>query len=101
MRCLHVGGVVAIGFDPSGEYLLVISHNGRGVFSTRTWERLARDPEIAYPIDGYGVGIGPIAGASIAVTEKGYDTEKLTLSNSDVSLFLKYDDGTITVSGVQ
>ena len=98
MRCLHVGGVVAIGFDPSGEYLLVISHNGRGVFSTRTWERLARDPELAYPIDGYGVGIGPIAGASIAVTEKDYDTEKLTLSNSDGSLFLEYDDGTITVS---
>src|SRR5689334_17529198 len=62
LHCLHVGGLIAMGFDPSGEYLLTISHAGRGVFSTRTWERVARDSALAYPADGHGVGIGPIAG---------------------------------------
>ena len=98
MRYLHVGGVVAMGFDPSGEYLLTISHAGRGVFSTRTWERVARDPVLAYPEDGHGVGIGPIAGVSVAVTEMNYDTEELSLNSPDGSLSLEYDSGTIVVS---
>ena len=60
MGCyLHIGGLVALGFDPSGEFLLVITHSGRGVFSTRTWERLSRSTELAYPEGGFGVGIGP------------------------------------------
>ena len=29
---LHIGGLVAAGFDPSGAYLLTITHSGRGVF---------------------------------------------------------------------
>jgi hypothetical protein len=66
---LHVGGVVAVGFDTTDEYLLVITHSGRGVFSTRTWERVARSTELAYPRDGAGIGIGPIAGQFIPVTE--------------------------------
>jgi hypothetical protein len=49
-----------MGFDASGEYLLTISHSGRGVFSTRTWERVSRDPELVYPEGGFGLGIGPI-----------------------------------------
>lgn len=99
MTYLHVGGLVAMGFDPSGEYLLTISHSGRGVFSTRTWQRLARDPALAYPKDGCGVGIGPIAGVAVEVTETNYDTEELALNSPDGKLLLKYDSGTITVSG--
>lgn len=72
-RYLHIGGVVAVGFDASGSYLLVITHSGRGVFSTRTWERVARDTDLAYPVGGVGVGIGPIDGESIPVTEMNYD----------------------------
>lgn len=88
-----------MGFDPSGEYLLTISHSGRGVFSTRTWERVARDPALAYPENGHGVGIGPIAGVLVPVTEMNYDTEDLALTSSDGSVSLEYDSGTITVSG--
>jgi hypothetical protein len=99
LRYLHVGGLVAMGFDPSGEYLLTISHAGRGVFSTRTWERVARDPAPAYPEDGHGVGIGPIVGVSVAVTEMNYDTEELALTTPDGSVSLEYDSGMITVSG--
>jgi len=57
---LLIGGLVAVGFDPTGEYLLVISHSGRGVFSIKTWTRVARDVELSYPESGIGVGIGPI-----------------------------------------
>ena len=99
MTRLHVGGLVAMGFDPSGQYLLTISHSGRGLFSTRTWERLARDPALAYPKDGCGVGIGPIAGVAVKVTEMNYSTEQLTLTSADGKLSLEYDSGTIAISG--
>ena len=57
-RYLHIGRVVAVDFDPTGEYPLVITHWARGVFSTRTWERVARNTKLAYPEDGVGIGIG-------------------------------------------
>ncbi len=97
MRYLHVGGLVAMGFDPTGEYLLTVSHSGRGVYSTRTWERVARDPSQAYPENGHATGIGPIEGIPVVVMEKDYSTGKLSLSNGKVSLV--YDDSAISVSG--
>ena len=90
IRYLHVGGVVAMGFDSSSEYLLVISHSGRGVFSTR-------DTQAAYPDDGCGIGIGPIEGVRVVVTEIDFDTGRLLLSSSDGSISLEYECGTITV----
>ena len=86
-----------MGFDSSSEYLLVISHSGRGVFSTRTWERVARDTQAAYPDDGCGIGIGPIEGVRVVVTEIDFDTGRLLLSSSDGSISLEYECGTITV----
>ncbi|SFI92300.1 hypothetical protein [Planctomicrobium piriforme] len=97
IRYLHVGGVVAMGFDPTAEYLLVISHSGRGVFSTCSWDRVARDPKLAYPTGGYGIGIGPIEGVRIPVVEMDYRTEKVSLSGRNGSLQLEYESGTITV----
>lgn len=96
-RYLHVGGVFAMGFDPRGEYLLVVSHAGRGVFSARTWERVARDKGVVYPEGGRCLGIGPIDGVSVLVTEMNYDTEELVLASPDGSLELEYDSGTITI----
>jgi len=66
---LLVGGLVAVGFSATGEHLLTVSHSGRGVFSTRTWERIARDSTVAYPTYGVAIGIGPIAGEPIQVVE--------------------------------
>jgi hypothetical protein len=100
-KYIHVGGVIAMGFDPSGEYLLVISHTGRGVFSTKTWQRVARDEELAYPQGGRAIGIGPIEGMSIEITEKDYDTEQLQVTSPDGLISLDYDSGTITVSAAQ
>ena len=76
-RYLHIGGLVAVGFDAGGSYLLAITHSGRGVFSTRTWERLARCTEPAYPVSGVGIGIDPIDGQPIPVAEMNYDTAEL------------------------
>ncbi len=101
IKYLRVGGVISMGFDSSGEYLLVISHSGRGVFSTKTWERIARDIELAYPEHGHGRGIGPIDGMSIAITEKNYETDELRVTTPDGLSRLEYDGGTITISAIQ
>ena len=66
---LHIGGLIGVGFGPDETYMLAISHNGRGVFCTTTWERVARDYGDAYPENGYGIGIGPIDGLAIPVIE--------------------------------
>lgn len=72
---LLVGGLVAVGFDRTGQHMLTVSHSGRGVFSTKTWDRVARDPMLAYPEDSVAVGIGPIQGEKIPVAELDSDHE--------------------------
>src|SRR5215468_1022680 len=97
-RHLLIGGLVAAGFGPTGAYLLVISHSGRGVFATSSWERVAWDSSQAYPEDGHAIGIGPIDGVSVLVKEKDYDTGVLRFSSPDGKLSLEYEDGTLTVA---
>jgi hypothetical protein len=98
---LHVGGCVAAGFDATGEYLMAISHNGRGVFSTKSWKRVARDYDLGYPKNGVGIGIGPIDGQCIPVTEIDYSTGVLLLTSPDGKIHLRYEEGVIDVSGEQ
>jgi hypothetical protein len=98
---LHVGGLVAAGFDETGRYLLTISHSGRGVFDTSTWQQVTRDVRDAYPDNGVGIGIGPIDGEKIAVTEKDYSTEKLELLNPHGDLRLSYAEGIIEVNSIE
>lgn len=93
---LHIGGLIAAGFDPSGRFLLTVSHDGRGIFDATTWKRVARDPAPAYPENGHAVGIGPIAGLSIPVVER-YDVPVLEFVGSDGSLFY-YEYGMLTVT---
>ncbi|SFJ38961.1 hypothetical protein [Planctomicrobium piriforme] len=95
---LHIGGLVAVGFDSDGDYLLTISHAGRGVFSTHTWERIARDREPAYPEAGLGVGIGPIPGLRIAVTEMNDDTGEMRVVSQDGRIILECESSGITVT---
>ena len=96
-RYLHIGGVVAVGFDPTGEYVLVVTHSGRGVFSTRTWERIARDIELAYPERGVGVGIGPIDGQAIPVTQMNYETGHMRAVSPDGRIVLECESSGIAV----
>lgn len=96
--CLHVGGVIAMGFSRNGDFLLVISHSGRGVYTTVDWQRVARDAEPAFPENGIGIGIGPIDGECIEITELNYDTGELNLNTLDGSMTLRYESGTIEIT---
>jgi hypothetical protein len=95
---LHIGGLIAAGFDPDVAYLLTISHSGRGLFSTRSWQRVARSVGLAYPIDGVGVGIGPIEGHAIAVTEMDFDTGRMSLVSPDGRIILECESDGIVVT---
>lgn len=94
---LHVGGLVAAGFDGSGRYLLTISHSGRGVFDTTDWRRVARDEVIEYPEAGTARSIGPINGECLSVTEVDYAGGRLTLVSPDGRHVLTYEDGVIEI----
>ena len=98
MTHLFVGGLVAAGFDASGAYLLTVSHSGRGVFSTASWECVARDTQPAYPVAGVALGIGPLDGVPVPVKEIDYDTGQLRLSSPDGQLSVAYEAGALTVS---
>jgi hypothetical protein len=88
-RYLHIGGVVAVGFDTTEAFMLVISHNGRGVFDTKTWERVARDSAMSYPERGFGIGIGPIEGVKIPVVEMDWETyDKRSIASPSGSIQL-------------
>ena len=95
---LNIGGLIAVGFDPTGEYMLTITHSGRGVYGTGSWERLARDIELAYPVSGVGIGIGPISGTDIPVSEINYDTGVLELRTPDRQFNIHYSEGTVTIT---
>ena len=95
---LFIGGLVAAGFDPTGAYLLAVSHSGRGVFATTSWERVARDSHLAYPENGRAFGIGPIDGVSVPVSEIDYNTGHLRFSSPDGKLSFEYDEGALTIT---
>jgi hypothetical protein len=95
---LHIGGLVAAGFDPTGAYLLTITHSGRGVFSSQTWERVARDTKLAYPKAGVGVGIGPIDGQAIPVTGMDFNTGEMHLVSPDCRIVLECESSGIAVT---
>jgi hypothetical protein len=82
-RHLLIGGLVAMGFDATGKYLLTNSHSGRGVFTTDTWERVARDTSLVYPTDGKALGIGPVEGEVIGVTERDERRDRIELESPD------------------
>ena len=95
---LHIGGLIAMGFDSSGRYLLTVSHSGRGVYDRTTWQRVARDYELSYPEQGKVMGIGPIAGEAIEVTEKDYAKGRVRVMSSDGACELLYEDGAVAIT---
>ncbi len=97
-RHLLVGGLVAMGFDASGKFLLTVSHSGRGVFSVDTWQRVARDSAIAYPEDDVAIGIGPIAGVRVAVASRDERKEKIEMQSPDGRFHLVGESDGISVA---
>jgi hypothetical protein len=94
---IPIGGLVAVGFDASSAYLLTVTHSGRGVFSTNTWERVARDYEVVYPNGGTCLGIGPIEGKAISVTEMDFEKGIIRLKSSDGRVALECESSVIKV----
>jgi hypothetical protein len=101
LATLHVGGVVAIGFDPSGHYALVVSHSGLGVYDTQTWQCVARDPVPAYPEAGEVEGVGPLRGQRIKVSEINYEDGKLDIAGPNGDFAMSYAEGIIEVSSIR
>jgi len=64
-----IGGLTELGFDESGCYLLVVSHQGRGVIDLQTLKRVARDNNEKtdyYDFENKTIeGVGPITGQNI------------------------------------
>jgi hypothetical protein len=95
---LLVGGLVAMGFDVTGNFLLTVSHSGRGVFSTGTWERVARDTQLAYPSGARAIGIGPLEGQVIAVMERDETRDRIELRSPDGKHLLIGESDGITIT---
>ncbi len=43
VKNISVGGLINIGFISNSDFLIVVSHNGRGIFDCSNGEKLARD----------------------------------------------------------
>jgi hypothetical protein len=97
-RYLHIGGIVAVAFDSTESYLLTITHSGRGVFRTDTWERVARDYELAYPEDSIGIGIGPIEGQPLPVTGMNFNTGEMLLVSPSGRYVLECESSGISIT---
>jgi len=95
---LFVGGLVAMGFDVTGQFLLTVSHSGRGVFAVGTWERVARDSEVAYPDSGKAIGIGPIYGQEVEVLARDERREQIVMLSPDGKFELLGESGGITIT---
>jgi len=64
-----VGGLTNVGFGADSDYLLVVSHNGRGVFALPSGDRVARDYEATgrWHRDIEADGIGPLDGQVVPI----------------------------------
>jgi hypothetical protein len=61
-----IGGLIQVGFAPQSDYLLVVSHQGRGVFDCVSRQKLARDANDAFDESELTAeGIGLLAGQKI------------------------------------
>jgi hypothetical protein len=97
---LVIGGLVAMGLDVTGKFLLTVSHSGCGVFLTETWERVARNTLPFYPAEGMVLGIGPLAGQLVEVVERDEKRNRIELDSPDgTAHFVGESDGiTITLT---
>jgi hypothetical protein len=97
-KYLLIGGLVAMGFDASGKFLLTVSHSGRGVFSADTWQRVARDPGLAYPENGKAIGIGPILGQTVSVQSRDEKQQRIEIKSPDGRFQLLGESDGITIT---
>ena len=101
-KYLHIGGLCAMGFDSSGKFLLVVSHSGRGLYDTQTWEKIDRDYEIVYPKPDYLFvqGIGEINHQLIPVVDRLYLQNEMILMTWDGQYQLNGDSDGISIFNI-
>jgi hypothetical protein len=97
---LFVGGMVAMGFDSTGQFLLVVTHSGRGVFAVGSWQRVARNADLAYPEDGKAIGIGPIQDQVIPVEERDENRDQIHMTSPDGKFRLLGESDGITITEI-
>ncbi len=98
-----VGGLTEVGFGPGTDMLLVVSHQGRGVFDCATGERIARDRLDDYSyhhgtkllangiglLEGKQIPLAGLAGGGLASsTEDGWSVDDFVLDWPDHTLLL-------------
>ncbi len=82
-----IAALIAVGYAPDSEYLLVVSNTGRGVFNCLMGERVARDRDSRTSRTGYDEvhltadGIGPIEHSKVRMA--GRHGGGLALGTSD------------------
>ena len=89
-----------MGFDKTGKFLLTVSHSGRGVYATETWERIARNQELAFPKNGLAEGIGPLEGQVIAVDHRDQNKERIEMDSPDGLYKLLGESDGITITKI-
>lgn len=68
LNTFGIGGLILVGFAPQSDYLLVVSHQGRGVFDCLTGRKIARDSgEYLDYSEFEAEGIGILANQTICV----------------------------------
>jgi hypothetical protein len=69
---LLMGDTLAVGFTSDSRFLLVVSVSGRGLYDIESGRKVARDPSpgdmAAWYRDTEADGIGPAAGATVAIS---------------------------------
>jgi len=90
---LPVGGLTELGVSGDEELILVVSHQGRGVYQSDTGTRLARDrsePSYDSPwlneADRLAEGIGPLQGMWVPVVGLWGSTLPTTFGNARVEI---------------
>lgn len=94
---LHVGGVIAMGFDSTGNFLLVVSHSGCGVYAVNTWEKVGRNFDSVSLEHGVVAAIPPIEDDLVPVKQINFETGELFLSSPNNDFSLCYREGTIEI----
>lgn len=111
-----VGGLTGVGFAEGSDLLLVVSHQGRGLFDCPCGTRIARDEEPPHrgwydPIRLIATGIGPLCDQPIRIaglhggglptcTDDGWRTTKIAPDWPRESIVLDPRNSTVLVEGL-
>lgn len=107
-KTFMVGGLIGVGFGANDRYLLVISHDGRGIIDCETLEKVGRDPDSSYewldesslnaegigPLEGEIVPVAGLAGGSLSdQTSDGWIAQHIEFPGHEEHLIIEAPNG--------